>query len=163
MTQTLASPAGYTGLQKRLHWLVAVLILLQFLVFDEMGRPYNQGLRAGEMPYDAITIGHIAVGSLILLLAAWRILLRIRHGAPELPAEEPPVARIGAAVAHWGLYVLLFALPITGLIGWFGGAKTLAGLHEAGSNLLLALAGLHVLAVAAHQFWWRTGLLRRMT
>jgi cytochrome b561 len=85
---------------------------------------------------------------------------------------------------HWGLYALLFALPLTGWLmssaanrpaSWFGlvqlpdfiapdpGLKeAFEEAHELLVNILFVLAGLHVAAALKHQFVDRDGLLFRM-
>ncbi len=158
----VSAPAAYSRTQKALHWIVALIIALQFLAFDEMGRPFNEGLRSGAMPYDATTLSHIVLGVAVLAFAAWRLAIRARRGAPEAPASEPPLFRLASKLAHGALYAVLIALPLTGLVAWFGGIHDLGDVHEIGSNLLLALVGLHVAAVLVHQFWWKTGIARRM-
>ncbi|MCF7728407.1 cytochrome b/b6 domain-containing protein [Sulfitobacter sp. M22] len=57
---------------------------------------------------------------------------------------------------------MLIALPLTGLAAWFLQVELAGEAHDLGQALLLWMLGLHVLGVAVHQFWWRTGLLRRM-
>ncbi len=157
------APNEYTSLQKRLHWLVAMLLLVQYVLLDSMGKPFRQILETGVASYTTVTIGHIAIGALIFALAAWRIALRVRDGAPEAPAEEPPAFRLGAKIAHVAFYALLFGLPISGTVAWFGGIHDVGEIHEIGTNVLMALAAIHVVAVLVHQFWWKTGLIRRMT
>ena len=162
MTDATA-PAAYTPLQKGLHWAVVVLLIFQYLVFDGMGKPFHEGLKSGTMPYTTTSIAHIAIGLSVLAIAGWRLWLRSRHGAPAAPEGEPEMFRTLSKLGHWALYLMLFAMPIGGLIAWFGQVPFVADAHAVGSNVLLAIAGLHVAAVATHQFWWRTGLLGRMT
>lgn len=157
------APTEFTALQKRLHWLVAALLLVQYLAFDAMGRPFHQLMDGAGASYTVVTIGHIAVGVTILALAAWRIALRLSHGAPDAPAEEPAAFRLGAKAGHVGFYVLLFGLPLSGLVAWFGAVPAAAEAHEIATNVLIALAALHIAAALVHQFWWKTGLIRRMT
>lgn len=161
MPQT--APAEFTTLQKRLHWIVVVLIAAQYIALDSMGRPFRQLIETGEAPYTTVTIGHIAVGVLLFALTAWRLAVRLRHGAPEAPAEEPPTFAKLAKIAHAAIYVLVLGLPISGGVAWFAGIHAVGDVHEIGTNILLTLVILHIAAVAAHQFWWKTGLIRRMT
>ncbi len=160
MTET--APTEFSRPQKWLHWAVVGLLIPQYLVFDGVGRAFNDGLRAGAMTYSTTSIAHIAIGTVVLALAALRLVLRASNGAPPPPADEPPLAALAAKVTHVALYALLFALPLSGLAAWFLQIHDLGDLHEVGTNLLLAVAGLHVAAVIAHQFWWKTGIMRRM-
>ena len=161
MASTDPGPA-FTTLQKRLHWTVVGLLLLQFYVFDHLGRPFRRLIETGAGDYNFTVVAHIAIGTTVLVLAAWRLGLRVLHTAPPPPAAEPELAKRASKWAHAALYLLLFALPLLGLGAWFLPSRTLGELHEIGSNLLLILSFAHVGAVAVHQFWWQTGLLRRM-
>ena len=154
-------PAAYTGLQKHLHWAVVLLLLLQYVLFDGMGRPFHQ-LMDGAAAYSTTVIAHIAIGVAVLLLALWRLALRARHGAPAAPAGEPRLFAQVSKVAHGLLYVFLIGLPVIGLVAWFGKLGAAAEAHEIGTTVLMWLALLHVAAVVVHQFWWKTNLLRRM-
>ncbi len=160
--QTSAAGA-YAPVQKRLHWIVVLLLLVQYLLLDGMNHPFDEGMETGEMPYTLLSVSHMAVGVGVLLTAAWRVGLRASKGAPPAPDEEPAWVRKLSAVVHWSLYAVLFALPVTGLVGWFAGVEEVAEVHAVMTNVLLALAAVHVLGVLVHQFWWRTNLLRRMT
>ena len=61
------------------------------------------------------------------------------------------------------LYTLMIALPVTGLLAWFGGVTAVAGLHGGVLKVLRwGVIGGHVLAVLYHQFIRRDGLIRRM-
>lgn len=162
MARPELSPA-FTPLQKRLHWVVAALLALQFFVFDGMGLPFRKTVEAGAPVYSPTVYAHMAIGLAVFALAAWRLLLRARNGAPEAPASEPAIFRLASKAVHAGFYVLLLALPVGGLAAWFLPSRELGELHEVGTNLLLLLAAIHVGAVVVHQFWWKTGLLRRMT
>ncbi|MCA8879307.1 MAG: cytochrome b/b6 domain-containing protein [Rhodobacteraceae bacterium] len=154
---------SFTSQQKILHWAVVVLLLLQYVVFDGIGWAFRELMKTGTHVYTNTALAHMTIGILILLLASWRIVLRIRDGVPPPPEAEPNFGRLAGKVTHGLLYVCLFALPVVGLGAWFLKSRTLAELHETGTNVLLLLIGIHIVAVAVHQFWWRTGLLSRMT
>lgn len=158
-----AHPDSFLAAQKWLHWVTAGCIVLQYAMFDGMGRLFGQGVEAEAMPYTFVTISHIVLGTAVLMFATLRLILRWRHGVPPHPAAEPVIATIGAKVAHGGLYALIFALPVSGLLAWFLPSERLAELHALGTTLLLWLVIGHVLAVVVHQTWWRTDILRRMT
>ena len=153
----------YSPLQKQLHWAVVGLLILQFFVFDGMGKPFNASMKAGAPVYSTTVYVHILIGLAIFTLAAWRLSLRLRLGAPAAPDAEPEMFRLASKVAHVAFYVLLLGLPIGGLGAWFLRVGTLGEMHEIGTNLLLLLAIVHVGGVAVHQFVWKTGLLQRMT
>lgn len=157
------APDAYSRAQKALHWTIAALVAAQYLVFDAIGRAFGAGMREGVFAYSPGVVGHIAAGVLILALTLWRLVLRLRRGVPAAPAAEPAPLRLAAAAAHWAFYAALIALPVTGAVAWFGEVGPAAAAHMLGKTVLLALIGLHVLAAVVHQFWWRTGLIGRMT
>ena len=55
------------------------------------------------------------MGLAILLLALVRLVYRLWHGAPPLPAELPAVQKLAAQLSHYALYALMLLMP---LIGW---------------------------------------------
>lgn len=162
MGQHSTAAPGFSSTQKMLHWAVVVLLFLQYLFFDGMGRPFGQMLDTGTASYPPVVIIHMTIEISVLVLALWRLSLRHSHGVPAAPAGEPSWAKSLAKLTHVLIYVTLIALPLGGLGAWFTGSETLAGMHEAGTNILLALLFLHVGAVLVHQFVWKTGLLSRM-
>lgn len=155
------APAGYSPLQIALHWLVFALIALQYLFHDAISaawEPVTDGLEAG---FDPPVLAHVAGGALILLLAAWRLVLRTRRGAP--PAiEASRIQGVLARLTHVGLYALLILMPVSGSVAWFGGVEAAAQGHNLFKIALLALIVLHVVGALYHQFYLRDGTLARM-
>ena len=99
----------YTGLAIALHWIVALLIILNVVLAltwdfypDAQVRP-------------AIDL-HKSIGITILGLAILRILWRFSHRPPALPQAYAGWEVTASHVVHWGLYVILFAMPLTGWI-----------------------------------------------
>ena len=153
--------ASFTPTQKALHWAVVGLLALQYFVFDAMGRAFHQQME-GTATYDTTVVAHIVLGVALLALTLWRLALRLGHGTPAAPAAEPALFARLSKIAHAAIYALLLALPMLGLIAWFGKVGAAAGLHETLTNVLLALVVVHVAAVVVHQVWWKTGLIARM-
>ncbi|WP_172327206.1 cytochrome b [Mangrovicoccus sp. HB161399] len=153
---------SFSNMQKALHWAVVVLLAAQYFLFDGMGRPFHQLMDTGTATYTLTPAMHLGIGVLTLALAAWRIALRLTHGTPPEPAEEPDLAKLGSKIAHAAIYALLFILPLTGLVAWFGQAGFAAEIHELLTNALMALVVLHVAAALVHHFWWKTDVLLRM-
>ena len=58
---------------------------------------------------------HKPLGILILILALIRLVVRLRSGAPPLPADLPEPMKLAAHLSHYVLYALMIAMP---LIGW---------------------------------------------
>jgi cytochrome b561 len=106
---TPALPARYTTPAIVLHWLIALGIMTNVVLVwvvdslpDDVQRP---------------TINlHKSIGLTVLGLAVMRLLWRLTHTPPALPAGTRPWERASAHAAHVVLYVLIFALPLTGWI-----------------------------------------------
>lgn len=152
----------YSAAQMALHWAVAVLVAAQFL----FNAPISEAWRAmaGGLPvaFNPLILAHVAVGLLILALVVWRLVLRWRGGAPPPPANEPALLRLAAQVAHWSLYGLLVAMAVSGMAAWFGRIGPAAQAHGTIKIALLALIGLHVLAVVFHHVVLKNPILYRM-
>lgn len=155
-------PTGYTRTQIALHWAVAVLVALQYLLHDGISDAYDRAEDTGTYAMSLPVIAHIAGGALILLLACWRLILRGERGTPPPPEAEPPLFRKAGHIAHLAVYALLILLPVTGALAWGGQQEVAAEVHEVLKTLLLLLILAHVGAVAVHQFVWKTGLITRM-
>lgn len=177
-----AAVDSYAPTARRLHWLTVILVALQLPV------GFYMTYRGGTLGvWDAVTntlySAHKLGGLLILLIVVWRLGYRALRGAP---ADEPTLAawqRWAAHLNHWGLYLLLVALPIAGWVGVsrfpaldvFGlltlpalaspdkeAARTAFLLHAWLAWALVALIGMHVGAALQHHFIRRDGVLARM-
>ena len=72
--------------------------------------------------------------------------------------------RLVAKASEWILYILLIAMPVTGAAAYYFGYEDAGDLHaDILKAVLWAAVGLHVLGALAHQFYWKTNVLRRMT
>jgi len=167
----------YGAVAIALHWLMALLIVGAFCV----------GLYMHDLPLSPTKLRlfnyHKWTGVTILTLAALRLLWRLSHRPPALPAM-PDWQRWAAHLGHAALYLLFFAVP---LVGWayssatgfpivvFGLlplpdfvspdralAQDLKELHGSLAWLLALFVVVHLAAVAKHQFLDRDGLLSRM-
>jgi cytochrome b561 len=162
---------------KALHWLIAVLAFSQLAMgkFFEVEADEDNGLFGW----------HTALGLLVLVLMVVRLGWRLSHDVPRLPARTPAWQQATARAMHLAFYALLIALPLSGWLmtsvegdpvsffGWFtvpplpvpGGEASedlIEETHEVLGNLLLILAGIHVLAGLKHHFVDRDDVLRRM-
>lgn len=163
-----------------LHWITALLVVAQVYIgftFHGMDRGPERGLW-----FD----WHKTVGAAILILAVIRLVWRLMHKPPPFPPELPRWERIAAVWNHRAFYVLLIALPLTGLIAVSGGADSattglvgglrlplIPGLsedigdasgevHELLVTITLVLVALHVGAALKHQFIDRSRVAGRM-
>lgn len=159
----MAVPKGYSATQIALHWIVAVLIITQLVFGEGIGDAFRKLRETGVASYDTMTLGHIGAGALVLVLAVWRLALRLRRGVPEASHTGPKALVRAAELGHWAFYALMIAVPISGLVAWFGGGiETAAELHELAKPVLVILIAGHVLAALWHHFWLKDGLLHRM-
>jgi cytochrome b561 len=171
-------PTRYSAVAKTFHWLIAGLIVTQFVLANlEDDLPIS----ARKL---ALLARHKSFGMTVLMLAILRLLWRLKNPPPELPAAMTPLERNIARASHIAFYVLLFAMPITGWmmssaknysVSWFGlftwpnligkseaAFDLLHATHETLSDVLLAIAVLHILAALKHHFWNKDDVLRRM-
>ena len=168
----------YTRLAKFLHWLLALAIVLTFCF----------GLYMVELPFSPQHLKqynwHKWAGMTILILSAVRLLWRLTHRPPALPANLPAWQRLASSGTHALMYALFFAIPMAGwayscALGFpivlYGVielpcmlardpelAKTLKLVHQYLAYSLAALVSIHVLAALQHQFILKDGLLSRM-
>ena len=168
----------YTTTAIVFHWLVALLIIGAFsmgLVMTEMS------LSPTKLQYYS---WHKWAGVTILGLATLRLLWRLGHRAPPYPASLPAWQKFSANLLHGLLYVLMFAVPVSGYFytlsaGYpvlYFGLFELPVLIEKNEelkpvlqavhfwlNMTLANAvGLHIAAALKHHFIDRDDVLRRM-
>ena len=175
-------PARYTLTAILLHWVLALAILTAFGV----------GLYLDDLPFSPAKLKlinwHKWAGVTILLLSVLRLLWRLTHRPPALPAKIESAMPGWQRVAHHGthhlMYLLFFAVPLLGWayssakgfpIVWFGVlplpdlvapnpelAEAIQPLHGLAAWGLIGLVALHVGAALKHQFIDRDGLLERM-
>lgn len=169
----------YTNTAIVLHWTIALLIIGTFtlgLVMTDI-----PGLTPTKLKYFS---WHKWAGVTVLGLAALRLLWRLfRH--PPAYADEMPAWQRGAAHGlHWLLYLLMFAVPLSGYfyslaagvpVVYFGVVDlpvliaadpalklVLKDVHYWLNMLLAALVGLHVAAAFKHLLVDRDGVMGRM-
>lgn len=155
---------GYSALQIGLHWAVAGLVLIQFLVADAIEEAWDamHGEAAAAEPANGLAYAHILFGWAIFVLVAWRIWLRLTRGAPKPPANEPAVLKMAAHATHGLLYLLLLGLPLSGSAAWFLGVEPAAEVHVVGKTVLLILVGLHIAGALYQRFVLRSDVMSRM-
>jgi cytochrome b561 len=172
-------PARYpTGL-RRLHWLMAALVLLVYVAIDQRGLfPRGTAGRSGMMQ------SHFWLGLSIVALALWRFALRRRLAIPPItPALSTGYAWLARSM-HWALYAFFVVMPTLGLATlWTGGRspklpfgaelpRVMAedpALHESLEHWHVTIGqafywviGLHIAASLYHHWVRRDDTLRRM-
>jgi cytochrome b561 len=91
-----------------LHWLMAVLILAMLLIGAGM-------ISTTTARYPELLAWHRPIGIAILILAITRLIVRVTHKPPPLPADLPAIQVAAAKGSHYLLDSLMIAMP---LIGW---------------------------------------------
>lgn len=168
----------YTATAIFLHWLIAIGLVATFaLGFYMEGLPFSPN----KLKFYS---WHKWAGITLLALVALRLIWRLTHKAPELPADMGRASRVAAHAGHLALYVLMLAVPLTGWIAssaqgvpvvLFGvwplpdlvGKNVALGerLQDAHMVLNYAMAVLvigHVGAALQHHFIKKDGVLKRM-
>ena len=158
----MPKPAGYTRIQISLHWVIAILIAAQFLLHEPMEAAWRIAAKGGTPEFDPIVAAHVFGGILILLLAIWRIALKIKRGSPAFPAGEPRWQKIAASASHGILYLLMILIPASGISAWFLGVLPAAEAHEVMGTILLLVVALHFIAALYHRFILKSGVMERM-
>lgn len=176
----VSSPERWHGGQQLLHWGMAALVLAQIVLGLWLAAtPHRSALREPLFHY------HASLGVTILLLVSLRLAWRLSHPGPALPVSMPALHKTIAKLTHLGLYGLLFALPLLGIVmnsvygegtPFWGLFKvppvvaenralgpTLLGLHIAGGIAIILLVGAHAAAALRHELLLRDNVLRRMT
>ncbi len=177
-TPAPASKTRYTRIAIGLHWLIAFAIIGSFSV----------GLYMVDLPLSPqklrIYSWHKWAGVTIFMFVVLRLGWRLRHRPPELPATMPAWQRNIAGATHILLYLLMFAVPISGWLMssakgfqtvWFGVlplpdlldkdkelGDLLLQVHALLNFGMAALVFLHVGAALKHHFFDRDEVLTRM-
>ena len=165
-----------------------ISMLLHWAIVGLVGWLAWLGLTMVDMPPTPAKINayalHKSLGLTLLALVAVRLAWRLFAGTPApVPGTPGWQARVASAT-HWAMYVLLFAMPLTGWLfnsasgyplQWFkqfnlpaiaGRNEALADsaiqLHEYGFWLLLLLVLAHAGAAFYHHLFQGDDTLRRM-
>lgn len=173
----------YHGVAILLHWVLGAALIAVFAL----------GVYMADLPFSPQRLKlyswHKWAGVVILLLSMLRLVWRLTHRPPALPARieqaMPRWQAIAHHATHHGLYLLFFAVP---LIGWayssaagfpivlFGVlplpdfvpvdqalAELIKPWHQISAFAMAALVLLHVAGALKHALIDRDGLLQRMS
>ncbi|MDI3514148.1 MAG: hypothetical protein PWP40_1377 [Rhodocyclaceae bacterium] len=168
----------YSATAKALHWGIAVLI------FGLLGLGfYMTGLELSPTKLQLFS-WHKWTGVTVFMLVVVRLAWRITHRPPALPAHMSALERFAAHAGHHLLYVLMFAIPLSGWLMssakgfqtvWFGVLplpdllakdKALGDLlqtvHVSLNFVLIALLLVHIGAALKHHLVDKDDVLTRM-
>ena len=168
----------YGSVTKTLHWLIALLVIGMLIFGFVLGNMPNSPMKGTLIDL------HKSVGLTILLLMIIRLCWRFINLQPMLPITVPLWEQIAARTVHVFLYILLFAMPLSGwvmsslgghpVIFWswlnvtlpFTQNKALADYffdaHTTFAWIIIALLVLHVGAALKHHFLEKNNVLKRM-
>ena len=162
---------------KTLHWLIVALLIVQYFIGWLMA-----DIHRGMQPGTAMMF-HVSFGVTILAVMSARFLWRLSHPvAPE--SSLSPWHRVSSEAVHWLLYLLVFAVTLSGWFfattrGWtirlFGlvdlpmltaatspVARAIGRWHQTLEWTLLAFVALHLLAALVHLLVYRDRVMVRM-
>ncbi len=174
----IKAPERYGIVAQTFHWLTAILVTTAFIY-----GPGGSALQVYSAAQDADRRLHESLGLAVFVLALLRLSWRAFDQRPRAPAGPIWQSRLAAAV-QVALYALMFALPITAVMGaWLAGhpvtllgrvefASPFPAAHDLGSALaqvhgwlgdaILWLAGLHAAAAVFHHWMLKDGVLVSM-
>lgn len=157
-------PIGYTRTQIVLHWVIAALVIFQLVFGEDIVPAFKAFMRGTEPASDAMLPAnlHVYIGLAILVLAVLRVALRIRYGAPAVPADESVVLKYIAMLAHLVLYAAIFLMPLTGALAWYFGMEDIGELHEIGKPVIIVVVAVHAVGALWQHFGAKSDVLRRM-
>jgi cytochrome b561 len=177
MATAFGSPRDrYTSVAIALHWTIALLIIANLAI----GLLHESVLK-GTIPL------HKSIGMLVLLLSIVRLVWRLTHRPPPLPATVKSWEKGLAHAVHWLLYALMILIPLSGWVftsaspkryplSFFGLfplppfpvtqdkelSHMIAERHEQFAWAMIALLVLHIGAALKHRFLDRDRTLDRM-
>jgi cytochrome b561 len=179
-TESLMTPGMtvYSPTARALHWFTAVLVLTMIPAGFVM-----VNIDAGPWQNFLFHL-HRSFGVLLLPVMLLRLIYRLKHPPPPLPATVEPIHQLAAHSVHMALYALLIVQPI---VGWIGTSAFRAPilvfglfelppiwpedrafsdqvfvLHRAIGILIAALLVAHIGAALFHHFVRRDQVLLRM-
>jgi cytochrome b561 len=159
------------------HWAIFLLMATALALIE-----YRGYLPKGDELKTPLRNWHMLAGQTVLWLVILRVAARTLFGAPSL-ADGPRWQIWSAHTVHALLYILMFALPITGIlfnqyagreISYFGLilpqlvgpdkalGRSVHDIHELLGNAVYYVVGLHILGALWHQFVRKDNALRRM-
>jgi len=119
-------PDTFRPFARLLHWVMAVLVLSMLFIGAGMVSTVAE-------KHASLVAIHRPLGMTIFILALIRLVYRLRHPAPPLPADLPEFQKLAAHASHWLLYALMIGMP---LIGW--------GMLSAGNYPVTMFPGFHL-------------------
>ena len=149
---TRSTDEAWGSVTRALHWISAIVILgllthgwwMTHLAARE-NRLWNYGI-------------HGLIAIYFALLLALHIVWRLGESTPRLPPESATWERMAAHAAHWGLYLLMIAMVVTGYLMWSSLPNRFDPARAANFDYSLfdffKLPGVHVVANREASKYW---------
>jgi cytochrome b561 len=172
------SSQRHSRVTQLLHWATVLLVGIAYVL-----SPGGPESRVYSTASDGLRDWHESVGLLVFALVLLRLMWRLLRVEPE-PVPMAAWMRASATAAHWALYALLLAIPLTAIAGaWLEAhpltilgigdvPPLLAPAHDLGAlvadihtilgNVIMWLAGFHAAAALFHHYVLRDDTLRSM-
>ncbi|HTQ71791.1 MAG TPA: cytochrome b/b6 domain-containing protein [Acidocella sp.] len=173
---TTTAPSRHDSPTIALHWLTALLVVVQFLLGEFWGffpRP----------THNLMVTAHMSLGLIFAAVFALRLVWRLRPGHSHFDDASDLLNRI-ARLMHFLLYALVGAEIVLGFFTRWGGGKAISffgllipspidgvskathhlidKLHDVAAWAIIILAGAHAAAALFHHYFLKDGILRRM-
>jgi cytochrome b561 len=146
-----------------LHWLVAIMFAASYIISDGMPKYFDQHLENIDVSGQWVANFHVYAGLAFIAVVLIRLIVRLTSQKPE--PKESTDSRLNkiATGAHHLLYLLMFLVPVAGVIGWYEKITIFGDIHVLLMNLMLGLVGLHIAAAIYHQWVLKDGILSRIS
>ena len=170
---------NYGVVAKSFHWLLFLM-----LSFSIVAGNFLASMPKGTEKLQAAGM-HKSFGAVILMLIMLRLVWKLINKTPQLPDETTAAEAFAAKAMHWGLYALMFAQPLSGImmsqaagypVSFFGLfefpifldknpelAKTFLSIHGTVWIILVISVIGHAGAALHHHFIKKDNVLKQMT
>jgi cytochrome b561 len=153
---------GYSSLQIAFHWSIVGLVAFQWFLGWPMSQVFDARQAGERLVQEGAAYAHIALGVTILILMLARLGAKLKRPVQVAPDSDHPWARLAGQVNHWIFYIVLIALPLGGILAWFGRSEVAASLHALLAVALPFFIAAHVLGALVHQFVFGDNLIGRI-
>ena len=145
------NPVFYTRLQRRLHWLIVVLLIFQYALQLPMKSAMDaiDDQQSLNLMQFLIATAHTWGGACIAAIMIWRWQLR-KRAVPLAAGKLSPAQERWVQTLHVTLYIVLILMALSGALHYYLGWEPAARWHELGKWLLLLLIGVHIAGAISH-------------
>jgi cytochrome b561/polyisoprenoid-binding protein YceI len=102
----LGGKSRYATVAIIMHWVIALAIVAQVLIAWRMGGKTPEAFALLQL--------HKSIGVSVLVLSIIRLGWRLTNPPPPEPAALARWERVLSAIVHWGFYVIMIGMPLTG-------------------------------------------------